>query len=300
LGGYTLPSQAGFGDVLENLPANIQNQGWEFTLTSHNIKTKKFSWNSNFNITFNHNKLLALPNLEESPYRLYYQIGKPTSLVFGYKYAGVDPTTGLFEYYDQKGNKTINPTYGLPADGGDLAPIANREVKYMGGFGNTINYARFGLYVFFQFSSQTAPNYLNQIYSGSPPGTAAQNLPAAVLGQFWTQPGDAARLERPFVTSFSFFPVFSQSNASLAASNFSSSTAAYSDDTYVRLKTVALSYSLPDPWLRRVHIKDCKIYVNVQNLLTFTDFKVADPETFGNYTTFPIQRTVACGLNFNF
>jgi TonB-linked SusC/RagA family outer membrane protein len=300
LGLYTLPSQAGFEGVLENLPADLQNQGWEFTMTSHNIQGKKFNWTTSFNITFNRNKLLAFPNLEESPYSLYYQIGKPASLVFGYKYAGVDPTTGVFEYYDQKGNKTINPTLGLPADGGDLAPIANQEVKYMGGFGNTINYARFSLYVFFQFSSQTAPNYLNQIYNGGPPGLTALNLPAAMVGQFWTKPGDAAQFQRPFVNSSTPYPPYNQTNADLAASNFYLCSAAYSDDTYVRLKTVALSYSLPDAWLRRVHIKDCKVYVNAQNLLTFTDFKVADPETFGNITTFPIQRTVACGLNFNF
>jgi TonB-linked SusC/RagA family outer membrane protein len=300
LGGYTLPSQAGFGSVLENLPANIQNEGWEFTLTSHNIQSKKVSWTTTFNITFNRNKLISLPGLESSPYRLDYQIGKPTSIVFGYKYAGVDPATGLFEYYDRKGNKTINPTYALPADGGDIQPIADREVKYMGGFGNTVTYKRFNLYVFFQFSSQTAPNYLNKVYGGSPPGSAAINYPEAMVGKFWTKPGDVAQFGRPFVTSFSFFPVFSQSNASLAASNFSSSSAAYSDDTYMRLKTVALSYSLPDSWLRRAHIKDGKIYVNVQNLLTFTNFKVADPETFGDFTTFPIQRIVACGLNFNF
>jgi hypothetical protein len=45
---------------------------------------------------------------------------------------------------------------------------------------------------------------------------------------------------------------------------------------------------------------DCRVYVNAQNLLTFTDYKVSDPEQFSDFTNFPLQRIVAFGLSFNF
>jgi hypothetical protein len=60
---YPLPNQVGLTSVIENLPATIQNSGWEFNLTSNNIKTDKFKWTTTFNISFNRNKLLAFPTL---------------------------------------------------------------------------------------------------------------------------------------------------------------------------------------------------------------------------------------------
>jgi TonB-linked SusC/RagA family outer membrane protein len=293
LGGYPLAAQAGFNQVLENLPSTVQNQGWEFAFTSTNIKTKHFSWNSSFNITWNRNKLLSFPNLAASPYADQYVIGKPTSVVFGYRYKDVNPTTGLFEYLTSKGQATYEPNYALPANGGDLAPIANREVKYMGGFGNTFTYKRVSLYLFFQFSSQTAPNWLSTVYGSYFPGFAETNEPTAILGKYWTGPGDTHATLQRLVTSYS-------SNAFNTGADFEQSSAAYSDDTYVRLKTVSLSYSLSDNLTRHIHIHDARIYCNVQNLFTLTDYKVADPELFQDYTAFPIQRIVAFGLNCNF
>ena len=289
LGGYTLPAQDGFPSVLENMPAYVQNQGWEFTVSSNNIKTKSFSWSTNFNITFNRNKLLAFPNLESSSYLDQYVIGKPTSEVLGFQYKGVDPATGLFDYYTAGKQVTSNPTYAVASQGGDMVPIADREVKYMGGFGNTFSYKRFSLYVFFQFSATTAPNWLYTAYSFDFPGMLS-NVPVQALN-YWKSPGSPAELQR---LSSNF-----NSNAVNAATAFPSSSGTYSDDTYVRLKTAAISYALPDRVLRKLHLHDCRIFINAQNLLTFTDYKVGDPELFADYTSFPLQRIVAFGLSLN-
>ncbi|MBS1603664.1 MAG: SusC/RagA family TonB-linked outer membrane protein [Bacteroidetes bacterium] len=294
LGGYPLPAQTGFGTVLQNLPAEVQNQGWEFSFTSNNIQGPKFSWKTNFNISFNRNKLLSFPNLAGSSYADIYKIGAPTSIIFGYRYKGIDPTTGLFQYLNAKDQLTSAPAFGLIANGGDQVPIANREVKYMGGFGNTFTYKRVSLYIFFQFSSQTAPNWMYTLYgNGLTPGSPLINMPVAVLGNYWTGPGDTHATLQHLVTSYS-------SRAYRSASAFSQSSGAYSDDTYVRLKTLSLSYSLPDNLVKSAHIHDLRIYCNAQNLLTFTDYKVADPETFNDFTQFPVQRIVAFGLNCNF
>ena len=290
LAGYPLPAQAGFPNVLENLPASVQNKGWEFSLTSNNIKSKTFYWSTNFNISFNRNKLLSFPNLESSSYAHSYVIGKPTSINIGYRYKGVNPQTGLFEYYDSKGQATISPAYGLVSAGGDEVPIGDREVKYMGGMGNTLSYKHFSLYLFFQFASQTAPNWLSNIYSSNTPGQAARNSTVQVL-DYWKNPGDHTQLER-LTTSYS-------NDVATASGNFSQSSGAFSDDTYLRLKTVSLSYSLPDVVAKKLYLHDARIYVNAQNLLTITNYKVGDPETFGNLTGFPLQRIVAFGLSLN-
>ncbi len=291
LGGYPLPTQTGFVQVVENLPANVQNAGWEFTATSNQVRTKNFSWSTNFNITFNRNKLLSFPDLAGSSYTHDYVLGKPVSEVFGYRFAGLNSQTGLFQYLTSKGQVTNTPNYNLASQGGDMVPISDREVKYMGGFGNTFTYKHVSLYFFFQFASQEAPNYMSTVYSSYIPGIAIDNEPVQVLN-YWKNPGDHATFQK--LTSN-----YSTATAS-AAEYFSQSTGAYSNDIYARLKTVALSYSFPDTYLKKAHIQGARIYINAQNLLTFTNYKVADPEEFANYATVPVQRTIVCGLNFNF
>jgi hypothetical protein len=109
---------------------------------------------------------------------------------------------------------------------------------------------------------------------------------------YWKQPGDHTALQK-LTSGYG-------SDAYTAASNFSQSSGAFGDDTYLRLKTVSLSYSLPENTARKLHMHDCRVYVNAQNLLTITNYKVSDPEQFSDFTTFPLQRIVACGLSFNF
>ena len=291
LGGYPLPIQSGFGQVLENVPGTVQNAGWEFAFTSNQVKTKTFSWSTNFNITFNRNKLLSFPDLAGSSYANYYILGKPTSEIMGYRFKGLNSQTGLFEYYTAKGQATNSPNYELATQGGDKVPIGDQEVRFMGGFGNTFTYKHISLYFFFQFTSQEAPNYLQSVYGSYLPSTSTNNEPVEVLN-YWKNPGD----HTPFQKLVSKYG----SVAYTAAESFSSSSGAYGIDTYARLKTMALSWSLPEAFCKKAHIQNAKIYLNGQNLFTITNWKVADPEQFSNYTAFPLQRTVACGLNFNF
>jgi len=288
---YPLPIQSGLPTVLGNLNATVQNKGFEFSINSTNINSKDFTWRSNFNISFNRNKLIEFPNLANSSYASIYEIGKPTSIIFGFKYKGVNPQTGLFEFYDKNGALTSNPAYGPVSTGGDQVAIDNLDLKYAGGMGNTFTYKQISLYVFFQFSKRNAPNYLSQLYNAYPPGFG-YNQPALVLNNYWKAPGDNAQLQR-LASSYS-------SAAIGPALSFAQSSGIYSDDTYLRLKTVSLSYQLPGTLLKKVHIKGASVFANGQNLLTFTNYKVGDPETPGSFTSFPIQRIVAFGLNLKF
>jgi len=239
LGTYTLPSQVGLLSVIENLPAVIENSGWEFSLNSTNIKTKSFNWTTNFNISFNNNKLVDFPELATSAYRTRYVIGQPTSVVFGYAFKGLNTTTGLFEYFTRDGTTTNSPRAALPAEGGDFTVINDGQVKYSGGLGNNFSYKNFSFSFFIQFSSRIAPNYLQTLYSQTTylPGFGMNNLPVEAL-DYWKKPGDATALQK--LSGSLLSSSFASANA------FGNSSGAYSDATYARLKTVSLSYSLPD------------------------------------------------------
>ncbi|ANI88977.1 SusC/RagA family TonB-linked outer membrane protein [Arachidicoccus ginsenosidimutans] len=288
---YPLAAQAGFATVFENQNSTVQNKGFEFTVTSTNVKSKNFNWTTSFNLTFNRNKLLAFPNLASSSYATQYVIGQPTSVVFGYRYKDVNPTTGMFEYYAADGSLTSNPNYKPVSQGGDEVVIGNREINYMGGFGNTFTYKRLSLYIFCQFQSSMQPNAISSLYN-NPPGYE-DNLPAYVLGKYWTGPGDTHATLQRLVTSYN-----SQYTAGVYA--FQSSTGAYTNDTYLRVKTAALSYAFPDAWMKKIAIKGGSIFCNVQNLFTFTNYKFGDPEQPGDFLSFPLQRIIAFGLNLKF
>lgn len=288
---YPLAAQAGFPTVFENQPSNVQNKGWEFTLSSTNIKSTNFTWSSNFNISFNRNKLIAFPNLESSSYANQYVIGQPTSVVFGYRYKGVNPTTGLFEYYKADGTASSSPDYRPVSQGGDQVIIGNRETKFMGGFGNNFTYKQLSLYVFCQFSSSTQPNAISALYN-NPPGFPS-NLPTYVLGKYWTGPGDADATLQRLTSSYN-------SPYQNSAYKFIQSTGAYTNDTYLRVKTVALSYQVPAAWIEKINVKNASIFMNAQNLFTITNYKFGDPEQPGTFTIFPLQRVIAFGLNLKF
>ncbi|EDM36257.1 putative outer membrane protein [Pedobacter sp. BAL39] len=281
---YSLPSQTGFSSVLSNFPAVVQNKGLEFNLTSKNITTQNFSWNTSFNISANRNKLIAFPGLAESAYAALYTIGESVNIEKGYRLKGVNSETGFFEFYKSDGSVTSDPVYGIPSEGGDLQTIANTAPKFIGGLGNTISYKRFSLYFHFQFQRKQQANYLRSLYANTRPG-AMYNQPVEILDR-WTKQGDVASIQK-FTRGFN-----------MPAYYFTMSSGAYSDGSYVRLRTAALSYTLPTGFSKKLGISDGKLYVNGQNLFLLTNYKVGDPELTDIFS-FPIQRTINFGLTIN-
>lgn len=108
---YGLPSTTGFNSIITNLPAVIENKGWEFTLQTQNIKTRNVDWSTNVNISQNKNTLLSFPDLELSTYVGRYAIGRSINSLEMNQYTGVDPVTGLYIFaianYTVSSNHTI-------------------------------------------------------------------------------------------------------------------------------------------------------------------------------------------------
>ena len=72
------------------------------------------------------------------------------------------------------------------------------------------------------------------------------------------------------------------------------------DGTYLRLKSVELGYTLPKKWVNKLHMESFRFYLNGLNLLTFSKFKLWDPEMGGNGLGYPIQQVYNIGFNVNF
>ncbi len=146
-----------------------------------NVKTKDFVWSSSLNLSITRNKLLSFPGLATSPYAQTYIIGQPINLVQVYHMIGVNDTTGIYQFADQKGS----PTYTPNASTDKITHIKITPTFY-GGFENSFSYKGLSLDVLFQFVKQTGMNIFGA-YS-SMPGTMS-NMPIAVLNR-WQKPGD--------------------------------------------------------------------------------------------------------------
>ncbi|WP_158994116.1 SusC/RagA family TonB-linked outer membrane protein [Mucilaginibacter sp. L196] len=270
--GYPLAPTTGFGSIEYNLPATVQNTGTGIELTSVNIKNKDFKWSSNFNITIPQNKLISFPDLAGSSYADQYVVGQPLSIQKSYTVTGVDPKTGLYVVQDVNKDGQY--------DNNDYSSIKNIGQQFYGGLGNSLSYKNFQFDFFFQFVKQNGKNVLNAF---GQPG-ALGNQPVQVL-QRWQNPGDITNIQRYGTIG---------GPAYLPSVYYDFSNENVTDASFIRLKNVAFSYRLPSPFLQKLNVKNCRIYVQGQNVLTFTKYLGLDPETQG--TSLPPLRYITAGL----
>jgi TonB-dependent starch-binding outer membrane protein SusC len=271
-----LPIQTGFSSIIRNLPATVQNTGWEYQLTTALVKGKNFTWDASFNLTIARNKLLSFPDLPSSGYAGKYEIGKPLTILKLVHSLGVDPQTGLFQFADKNGHITSTPSFP-----DDYTVIKDLAPAFYGGCSSQLKYKGLSLTLFFQFVKQQGYNY---IYGNATPGSMT-NQPTDVLNR-WRHPGD--------VTNNQLFTTANSGSIAYAYYN-SSSDAIVSDASFIRLKNAELSYRLPIKWSGRLKTELIRFYLQGQNLITFTKYKGADPEVMST-TILPPLKTLAAGV----
>lgn len=280
---YKLPFQTGFANVVQNFPGVVQNKGWEFMLSTQNIKNQVLQWQTTFNITLPENKLVSFPGLERSSYANLYQVGQSLTITRGYKYLGMNQATGMYTFEDVDNNGVLNAT--------DYQWFGDRDPDFYGGLQNNLSYKGWNLNFLFDFRQQKGTNYLAQLNAYAP--GQMSNQPDLVLDR-WQRPGDNARLQR-FTAG--------QNNVSYpylaAATNFTISDAKYTDASFVKLRNIALYYSVPESCISKTKIKLLRLYAQAQNVLTITKYKGADPEVQNLFQLSPLT-TVVLGLQTSF
>jgi len=272
---YSLPYIAGFTSVQYNLPANIQNEGQEFTLSTINVQKKNIYWKTSFNISFPHNKLISFPGIASSTYANSYIVGKSIFSKFVYHYTGVDPQTGLYSFYNKSGDGNLTFNDEILSK-----PITQ---QYFGGVQSSLSYKEFQLDILVQFVKQLGYNY--QAYLPMPGDLS--NMPSHVLAR-WKKPGDKASVQK--------YSQFSGST-SRVYSYYRLSDGVITDASFIRIKNISLSYQLPNQWKNHMHLQNVRIYLLCQNLFTITKYYGLDPETGG--LNLPPVRMMTAGLQIN-
>ncbi len=272
---YALPGTTGFTSIQANLDAIVENSGWEFEVGAELLKNKDWSWKSAFQISLPKNKLVAFPGLEDTTYANKFVIGQPISIVKLYHLTGVNPETGVFEFEDFNGD-------GLITAPDDKQYIADFTPKYFGGWSNSVGYKKWSLDVFFQFMNKKG---YNEFFGSSAVGGMI-NQSTAVLNR-WQESGDQASMQ--------LFTAGGNSAAATSYSRFTQSNGIISDLSFTRLKSIQLSYTLD---YGKDKSNSCQVYLQGQNLMTFTKFKGGDPEQGIGYL--PSLRRINLGVKLQF
>lgn len=280
--GRPLPRITGERRIQFNLPALIENKGWEFELNTINILSSKFEWKTGINLTIPRNTILEFDDIEETGFSNLYTIGESIFVKKLLNVIGVDAETGLYSFQDVDGNGRVDTSTA------SFDRVFGKEVTqdYFGGIQNTIKYKGIELGFLFQYVKQTGFNYIRSFTNA--PGRLS-NQPTVVLNR-WQQPGDATDVQQ-----------FSTSNT--VARNYrnfrSHSGGTIGDASFIRLKNTSLSYTLPQNIINTLNLQNFRVYLQGQNLFTITNYLGLDPESQSSVRLPPL-RTISFGLQLSF
>lgn len=309
-----IPSVNGIAQSYIDNVGNIRNQGLELSVDTRNL-TGELQWNTNFNISFNRNKIVQLgPNQTQltnlsagggypgdwlNVIRNY--LGRPMGDIYMYKVAGVfrdehevntlpklgTQAIGDLRFEDVNGDGKITPD--------DMAFVGNYQPDFIYGMTNTLSYKGFDLNIVLQGSQ--GGEVVNAFERMLTSFRQLDNSTTAALNRFRSaaEPGDGKT------------PIAGSSNV---GTNINPNTRYLYSSSFLRVRTLSLGYKLPNALMQKLHIERARVFIIGQNLFTFTKYPGFNPEAnfYGNSAiqngvdlgTYPISRNISIGLNLTF
>ncbi|NOT76868.1 MAG: TonB-dependent receptor [Cyclobacteriaceae bacterium] len=308
-----IPQTAGLNSILLNA-GKVGNNGFELSVTTINIDSKKVKWTTNLNFTRNRNKVLDLNGETQrivgaSSSSLFpgsgasttsiLRVGEPIGSFYGYQFDGIWQTAeeivasgittptyraGDPKYVDQDKNGIINSD--------DRVIIGRAQPDFYYGMTNTVTVGRLNVMVLLQGVQGQDVLNLNRYELES--GTTNTNKMTTMLDR-WTGPGTSNTIPKA---------------NSVARRSTGITSEVLEDGSFLRVKTITIGYDLPIPKAIGNTLKSASIYVTGQNLFTFTQYKGFDPEvnSFGSdnlslntdYNAFPASKTFIVGVRLGF
>jgi TonB-linked SusC/RagA family outer membrane protein len=283
--------------------ADMTSQGFEVSLNTVNLTLNDFSWVTNFNIGYTHDRITRLdfnPRLADAMAQGGAAVaGGPRRGLFSTKFAGLD-SRGIPTYYDDSGETVYN--YDLQ-DRDNLTSIlkfeGSAEPRGAGGLSNIFNYKNFSLNVFLSFKFDYKIR-LDDAFS--PRYTDFSSMPTSFVNR-WVVPGDENITDIPVILDKE--TVEGGFTDYLSAYDlYNKSTVRVADGSYVRLKSVRLGYALPAAVARKIGASTAQLSVEAQNMmLLYSDplLNGQDPEFFSaGGVALPQPRLITTSLTIGF
>ncbi len=280
--------------IAQNIGA-LYNRGYEFAISSKNIKNKSFTWTTDFNLSFNKSKITDLyqgQDIITTP--TIFRVGLPRDEYYLYQSAGVNPANGNPLFIKANGQMVQgnipNTTYYNydPKNPGDLSTVANLTSsdrkpsgtyapKYFGSLNNIFTYKNFDLTLYFVFSGGN--KILDSDRASFLTDNSFENGSVEVLNR-WTTPGQITDVPRLYSGGSSFH---------------TASTAYLESGNFIRAQQFKLGYAFPATLINHIKINRLHIYAAADNAFLITKYKGLDPELSAGGN--PRPRTITFGLN---
>lgn len=261
----------------------MMNRGVEIAIDGDVIRTRDFTWNLSANVSYNKNKLLELYNgVEEyvnSTTGLKFVVGHSVHEYFLNRYAGVNPSNGDALWYTADGELTTEFR-----EDDKVMTGKTFDSPWAGGFGTTLMWKGISLSAQFSWMAKRYVMNNDRFFEESNGIYSTYNQSKRLLYDRWKKPGDVTDIPRYDV-------VAKLDDRFLENSSF------------LRLKNLTLAYSLPQPLLKKTNFfSAARVYLQGQNLLTWTGFTGLDPEVATNIyrAQYPASRQFTLGIEVSF
>ncbi|MBK5261441.1 MAG: TonB-dependent receptor [Peptostreptococcaceae bacterium] len=300
-------SSSGGSVIWDNL-GQIENKGYEFSLSSKNVSTSSFTWTTDVNLTLSKDKVVELTaamdkkgqgillgDLDYGGAQVIYRKGGECATFYYPEFAGVDPVHGVDMIYEIDYNKYMET--GETVHTGKLIPatVANLDKnkmilegktsapKYYGGLNNTFTFKGFDLGISFIFSGG---NYIfdkDEWYSTGI-GVGNHVIRQDLVNNSWTSSNTNAKY--PELRWDGLYDWDMDANGQWVSnpgavdySNDQTSSTRYMyKGDYIRLRNLELGYNLSKAVAEKLNIQRLRVYVSGSNLLTWTKYPGYDPE----------------------
>lgn len=278
-----IPSTNGFTSWINNIGAT-SNRGVEISLHSINIDEKKFTWATDLTFSANREKILELSNGKQDDIANLWFIGQPISVFYDYRYDGIWSTSEAdkaeMDKFAAKGSnftpgsiriKDQNHDYKI--DASDKVILGSAVPKWSAGLTNTFSYKgiEFSCMLFARIGQMLNSNFYKPTLSGI---FQSRNV------NYWTPTNQNAEYPRP--------------NVLQESPNYISSMG-YRKGSFLKVKNIGLSYTIPKKWMQKVNAKKLSFYLKIVNPFVFSNhFEGLDPE--GDILSY---KSVVCGLKLS-
>ncbi|MDI9859998.1 TonB-dependent receptor [Flectobacillus roseus] len=269
-----VPDITGFSTQLTNI-GKMENKGVELNLNTQNVQTPKFSWSTDFNFSSNRNKVLQLgQNNAPITYTDFVvtvktEVGQPISNFFGYVVDGVFKNQAQVDatpHYSttKPGDPIIRDVNGdgkITVD--DRTTLGNYQPDFMAGITNNFSYKGFDLS--FMFQGSFGGEIVNQNFRYSGFWNNGRNMYAGVANRWRSEsdPGDGTHF---------------RATLGLTGLQDQFTSLWVEDASFVRLKNIRVSYTIPSSITQKLHLKTARVYVNAENVYLWSKYTNYDPE----------------------
>lgn len=300
--------ESGMSNYYDNI-IDMSNRGVEVSLGGYPVRGKDFAWNTDLNISVNRNRIESLNNAQINSYMQdAFIVGKPAGTVKGYIVdhivQNMDEVNELNAKAVEKGYSEYQTGIGVgdflmkDTDGNgtvtsdDRQVIATPEPKFFGGWTNTFTYKNLSLSFLMQFSCGGEAVYSN--LEEEICGVLGQSVGRELYGNTWTPERTDAKYARLVAGTMSY--------------NYMANDRFVFDTSYLRMKNITLSYSLPKAWISKLYLSNASLFVTATNLFTITQWPGLDPETVAtgitsmgtNSDPYPLSRSFSLGVKLQF